>query len=133
MVDAVEQSLLLPEDMANLKFMRHYEVFLRLKRDLVMVNLLLLFIYLFLLLFFVFFNLCSLFFSGRPGHLQGQGDGDQLLPRMKEEEGRRITVVDAFHVAEKSNKDLKAKLAEEEKERKYAAAALENVEKQAES
>jgi len=49
--------------------------------------------------------------------------------RMKEEEGRRIAVVDAFHVAEKSNKDLKAKLAEEEKERKYAAAALENVEK----
>ena len=53
--------------------------------------------------------------------------------RMKEEEGRRITAVDAFHVAEKSNKVLKAKLAEEEKERKYAAAALENVEKQVES
>ena len=85
--DAVEQSLLLPKDMANLRFMRHYEVFLRLKRDLAMVSLLLLFIYLFLLLFFVFFNLCSLFFSGRPGHLQGRGDGDQLPP--KNERGKR--------------------------------------------
>ena len=53
--------------------------------------------------------------------------------RMKEEEGRRIAVVDAFQVVEKSNKDLKAKLAEEQKERKFIAAALENVEKQAEN
>ena len=42
--DAVEQSLLLPKDTANLKSMRHYEVFLGLKRDLAMVSLLL-FIY----------------------------------------------------------------------------------------
>ena len=35
--DAVEQSLLLPKDMANLKSMRQYEVFLGLKRDLAMV------------------------------------------------------------------------------------------------
>ena len=53
--------------------------------------------------------------------------------RMKEEEGRRIAVVDAFHVAEKSNKDLKAKLAEEENERKFATAALNNTEKQVEN
>ena len=53
--------------------------------------------------------------------------------RMKEEEGRRIATLDAFQVAEKSNKDLKAKLAEEEKERKYAAVALSSVKKQAES
>ena len=41
--------------------------------------------------------------------------------------------MDAFHVAEKSNKHLKAKLAKEEKERKFVVAALNNVEKQAES
>ena len=63
-VDAMEQSLLLPKDTANLKSLRHYEVFLGLKRDLAMVSLLL-FIYLFLF----FFNLCSFFFSGRPSHL----------------------------------------------------------------
>ena len=48
---------------------------------------------------------------------------------MKEEEGRRIVAMDAFHMAEKSNKDLKAKLAEEEKQRKYIVATLNNVEK----
>ena len=49
---------------------------------------------------------------------------------MKEEEGRRIAAVDAFHVAEKSIKDLKSKLTEEERERKSAVAALKNVENQ---
>ena len=41
--------------------------------------------------------------------------------------------MDAFQVAEKSNKDLKAKLAKEEKERKFAAATLSSAEKQAEN
>ena len=41
--------------------------------------------------------------------------------------------MDAFQVAEKSNKDLKAKLAKEEKERKFVAAALSSAEKQAEN
>ena len=53
--------------------------------------------------------------------------------KMKEEEGRRIITVDAFHVAEKSNQELKSKLLEEERERKSATAALDNAESQAES
>ena len=36
--NAVEQALLLPTDMANLRSMRKYEVFLNLKRDLAMVS-----------------------------------------------------------------------------------------------
>ena len=52
--------------------------------------------------------------------------------KMKEEERRRIAAVDAFHVGEKSNQELKSKLLEEEKERKSAAAALDDVERQAE-
>ena len=52
---------------------------------------------------------------------------------MKKEEGRRIAAVEAFQMAEKSIKDLKAKLTEEEKERKLVAAALSSVEKQVES
>ncbi|KAK9995956.1 hypothetical protein SO802_020642 [Lithocarpus litseifolius] len=52
--------------------------------------------------------------------------------RMKEEEGRRIAAMDAFHVAEKSNQELKNKLQEEEKGRKSATAALHTMEKQAE-
>ena len=41
--------------------------------------------------------------------------------------------MDAFHVAEKGIQELKKKLLEEEKERKYAATAHENVVKQVES
>ena len=36
--NAMEQTLLLPEDMANLRSIRRHEVFLSLKRDLVMVS-----------------------------------------------------------------------------------------------
>ena len=52
---------------------------------------------------------------------------------MKEEEGRHNVAVEAFGVAEKSNQDLKKKLLEVEKEKKYAAAALDSAEKQAKS
>ena len=52
---------------------------------------------------------------------------------MKEEEGRRNAAVEAFGVAEKRNQELKKKLLEVEKEKKYAAAALESAEKQAKS
>ena len=38
MADMVEQSLLLPKDMADLRSMRLHEVLLRLKRDLAMVS-----------------------------------------------------------------------------------------------
>ncbi|XP_065636568.1 uncharacterized protein LOC136070490 [Quercus suber] len=41
--------------------------------------------------------------------------------------------VDAFQVADKSLKDLKVQLAEEQKERKYVVASLESAEKQTES
>ena len=51
---------------------------------------------------------------------------------MKEEEGRRIAAMDAFHVAEKSIQELKSKLIKEERERKSAAAVLDNTERQAE-
>ena len=51
---------------------------------------------------------------------------------MKEEEGRRIAVVDAFHVVEKSIQELKSKLIEEERERKSVIVALDSAERQAE-
>ena len=52
--------------------------------------------------------------------------------KMKEEEGRQIAAVDAFHMAEKSIQELKSKLIEEERERKSAAAALDSAERQVE-
>ena len=51
---------------------------------------------------------------------------------MKEEEGRWIVAIEAFHVAEKSNQELKSKLIEVERDRKSAKAALDSVERQAE-
>ena len=52
--------------------------------------------------------------------------------QIKEEEGRRNAVVGAFIMAERSIQKLKRKLLEKERERKSAAAALDNAEKQAE-
>ena len=40
--------------------------------------------------------------------------------KMKEEEGRRNAAVDAFHVVEKSNQELKNKLTEAERDKKSA-------------
>ena len=51
----------------------------------------------------------------------------------KNEEGRRIVVVESFNVAKKSLKDLKIHLSQSENDRKSAAAALEGAERQAES
>ena len=53
--------------------------------------------------------------------------------KMKEEEGRRIAAVEAFQVAEKSVKELKTRLQEEEKERKSTTIPLDTAERQAES
>ena len=50
--------------------------------------------------------------------------------KMKEEEERRIAAVDAFHMAEKSNQELKRKLIKEERERKSAVVALDSTERQ---
>lgn len=49
--------------------------------------------------------------------------------QMKEEEGRRNPVVEAFNAAKRSIQELERKLQEEEKERKYVAATLESAEK----
>ena len=50
--------------------------------------------------------------------------------QMKEEKGRRNAAREAFQVVEKSLKEMKKNLLEEEKERKSAATALESAEKQ---
>ena len=51
--DAVEHSLLLSKDMADLRSMRQHEVFFGLKRDLTMVSLLSFFLF-FIFYFFIF-------------------------------------------------------------------------------
>ena len=52
---------------------------------------------------------------------------------MKEDEGRRIAVVKAFEIAEKKSQDLNAKLLDAEWDKKSTEAALDVVERQAET
>ena len=134
--NAVEQSLLLPKDMADLKSMRQYEVFLGLKRDLAMVSLLSFFfsflfyiIITFILLLYNFFNCTSLPFQAIQATFKAEEMVNYSHREMKEEEVRRIAAVDAFHMAEKSIQELKSKLVEEERERKSVAAALDSAER----
>ena len=48
---------------------------------------------------------------------------------MKEEEKRWIAALNAFHVAKKSNQELKSKLTEAEMEKRSAETSLVNVER----
>ena len=129
----MEQSLLLPKDMTDLKSLKQHEVFLRLKRDLGMVIVLTEVCFFVFVFFCFFFFLTPLPFQAIQATFRVEEMVNSSHRRMKKEEGRRIAVVNAFHVAEKSNKDLKAKLAEEENERKFATAALNNTKKQVEN
>ena len=51
----------------------------------------------------------------------------------KSEKGRRIAVVEAVNVAEKSLKDVKVQLSQSKNDRKSAVAALEGAEGQVET
>ena len=72
MADTVEQALLLPKDMVDLRFLRRQEIFLSLKRDLAMVSLSFFFFLnamtplLFFLFFASFFYFIHVSFLGRP-------------------------------------------------------------------
>ena len=58
---------------------------------------------------------------------------NSLYQQVDEERKRRVVVVQTLAIAENSNTDLKKKLTAEEQARKSADAALEGVERQAES
>ena len=97
MANALEQPLLLPDDMANLRTMKKHEVFRTLKRDLTLVS------FSFSLFFFFFFFLFFLFFLFTKA-IEATYMAEELVNnshrQMKEEEGRHITVVEAFTLAE---------------------------------
>ena len=81
--NAMEQSLLLPKDMADIKSMRQHEVFLGLKRDLAMVSL-----SSSLFLCFFFFNCTSLPFQAIQAMFRVKEMVNSSHQKMKEEEGR---------------------------------------------
>ena len=53
--------------------------------------------------------------------------------QMKDEDGRQVTAVEAFNVAEKRVKELNTKLAKVKKDKKSVEAVLEGAERQAET
>ena len=94
--------------------MRQHEVFLGLKKDLAMVSL-------FSSLFsFFFFNCTSLPFLAIQATFRAEEIVNSSHRKMKEEEGKRIVAIDAFHMAEKSNQELKSKLTKVEKGKRSA-------------
>ena len=79
-----------------------------------------------------FFNWTSLPFQAIQATFRAEEMVNYSHQKMKEEKGRRIVAVDAFHLVEKSIQELKSKLTEEERERKSVAVALDITERQAE-
>ena len=144
-VDAVEQALLLLEDMAELQSMRRHEIFLSLKRYLTMVcPLLSPFSFLFECCNFpsfsslycfppppFFFNLCFFLWQAVQSSFQVEEITNYCHWQMKEEEGRRNTTMEAFIVAEKIINEMKNKMTEVEWDKKSAEASLDNAERQA--
>ncbi|KAK9997975.1 hypothetical protein SO802_017578 [Lithocarpus litseifolius] len=104
--DVVEKALLLPGDMADLRSIRKHEVFLSLKRDLALA-------------------------------IQSAHRAEEIVNNshrlMKDEEARRIVVVEAFKVAERKIQELTTKLTKVEREKKSAEVAMNGVEKQVEA
>ena len=94
MANALEQPLLLPDGMANLRTMKKHEVFRTLKRDLALVS------FSFSLFFFFFFLKFFLFTKAIQAAYMAEELVNNSHRQMKEEEGRRITVVEAFTLAE---------------------------------
>ena len=96
--NALEQPLLLPDGMANLRTMKKHKVFRTLKRDLALVSFSfsLFFFFFFFFLFFLFF----LFTKAIEATYMAEELVNNSHRQMKEEEGRRITVVEAFTLTE---------------------------------
>ena len=132
MANALEQPLLLPQDMADLRTLKKHKVFLTLKRDLAMVNFFFFFLILLLsihaILAFFFFFLKAIQIT----HIVEKWV-DDAHKQMKEEEGRCIATVEAFTLAEQKIKDLNVKLTEANKDKKSVKATLARVERQAEN
>ena len=103
--NAVEQALLLPVDMADLRSMRKHEVFLSLKRDLAMASPLTIFLTFNITTFFSFFFFNYLLYLFPWQAIQAVYRVEEMVNsshrQMKEEEGRFIAAVDAFNVTDR--------------------------------
>ena len=138
---ALEQTLLLPKDMIELRGFRRSEVFLHTKRFLGKVStnssfLFFFFFYLFIItrhihLYFLFGMILIPFFHFKA--IQNTFRLEELTnscyQQLDDERKRRAAVVQTMVVAENSNVNLKKKLTAEEQARKSVDLALESAER----
>lgn len=133
MADALEQPLLLSQDMADLRSLKKHEVFQTLKRDLAMVSKFFFFFFLrgihVILSYFLFFP----FFKAIQAAYIAKELVNNSHQQMKEKEGQCIAAVESFTLAEQRIKDLNTKLTEANRDKKSVEVALEGAERQAES
>ena len=134
--NALEQSLLLPQDMADLRTLKKYEVFLTLKRDLAMVRVFFFFFFflsihaILTLREFILISLLLFLKVIQTTHITEEWV-DDAHKQMKEEEGWCIAAVDAFTLAKQRIKDLNVKLTKANRDKKSAEIALVGAKRQA--
>ena len=153
---ALEETLLFPKDMVELRGLRRNEVFLQAKRCLGMVcivifstpfffllginliscylcvcTLLLLHIFFCVYFFVVFFPF--FFKQAVQSTFRMEEIYHSVAQQLDDERRRKVSTVQTLTIAEKDNADLKEKLKTEEQQRKSAEAALKGAETQAES
>ena len=132
----LEETLLLPKNMVELRGLRKNEVFLQAKRFLGMVC-----IYPFTVFSFFLFSMTLisksfflfLFYKAVQSTFRMEEMYHSVAQQLDDERKRRSTAVQTLTIAENSNADLKQKLKVEEQAKKSVDAALKGVEMQAES
>ena len=112
---ALEETLLLPKDMVELRGLRRNEVFLQAKRCLGMVctvTLLLIILFFIIVIYHSFFFYIYIFFVKQAvqSTFRMEEIYHSVAQQLDEERRRRIAVVQTMSVAEKSNTKLKEKL-----------------------
>ena len=152
----LEETLLLPKDMVELRGLRRNEVFLQAKRCLEMVCIVIFSISFFffftwhnpnfvllvrihvitlIYIFFLCLFCCCLFFYKQvvQSTFRMEEIYHSVAQQLDEERRKRVSTVQTLTIAEKSNADLREKLKTEEQQRKSAEAALKGAETQAKS
>ena len=129
----LEEALLVPNDMAELRSIRMHEVFFNLKRYLGMgcTPFFFLFFFFFTSLW-LFVRLPTPFFQAVQAAFSVEEITNSGYCQLDDERNRHVATVESFNIADQSNKDLRKKLMGEEQARRSADSALEGVQKQAE-
>ena len=138
--NALEQALLLPGDIADLRFMKKHEVFLTLKKDLALVSAFTIILtdhyldiyifisfYLLRLITIFLFVVSPFFFKVVKVAHRAEELVNSSHKQMKEKEGRHFAAMDAFNVAEKRIQELNKKLTKADRNNKSVETALERA------